>query len=95
MMFGDERFDQDIVWAQVEGLPVYGMAVPTVVGLRIVLDILGASEGKPDQSFRPSFRKLSRPVLQVFTKPQCPCEPTKRSVSGLWVASSTFIKCCP
>ncbi|GMH33294.1 hypothetical protein BSKO_01128 [Bryopsis sp. KO-2023] len=31
---------------QVEDLPVYGVAVPTVVGLRIVLDIVGADRGQ-------------------------------------------------
>lgn len=29
-----------------EGLPVYGVAVPTVVGLRIILDIVGADQGR-------------------------------------------------
>lgn len=29
-----------------EGLPVYGVAVPTVIGLRIVLDIVGADQGR-------------------------------------------------
>jgi len=30
---------------QVEGLPVYGVAIPTVRGLRNVLDELGAANG--------------------------------------------------
>lgn len=32
--------------SKVEGLPVYGVAVPTIVGLRIILDILGADQGR-------------------------------------------------
>ncbi|GAB4814185.1 hypothetical protein N2152v2_001231 [Parachlorella kessleri] len=31
---------------QVPGLPVYGIAIPTVTGLRLVLDKLGASKGR-------------------------------------------------
>jgi hypothetical protein len=31
---------------QVEGLPVYGVAIPTVRGLRNVLDELGAANGE-------------------------------------------------
>lgn len=30
---------------QVEGLPVYGVAIPTVRGLRNVMDVLGAAQG--------------------------------------------------
>jgi uncharacterized protein YrrD len=31
---------------QVEGLPVYGVAIPTVRGLRNVMDVLGAAQGQ-------------------------------------------------
>lgn len=31
---------------QVPGLPVYGLAIPTVSGLRLVLDQLGAAKGR-------------------------------------------------
>jgi len=31
---------------QVAGLPVYGVAIPTVTGLRLVLDAIGAGQGK-------------------------------------------------
>jgi hypothetical protein len=31
---------------QVAGLPVYGVAIPTVSGLRLVLERLGAGQGK-------------------------------------------------
>jgi hypothetical protein len=31
---------------QVAGLPVYGVAIPTVSGLRLVLDRLGAGRGQ-------------------------------------------------
>lgn len=33
------------LWLQVEGLPVYGVAIPTVTGVRAVLDTLGAAAG--------------------------------------------------
>lgn len=33
-------------WLQVVGLPVYGVAIPTVSGLRLVLDRLGAGQGR-------------------------------------------------
>lgn len=32
---------------QIEGLPVYGVAIPTVRGLRNVLDAVGAYQGEP------------------------------------------------
>lgn len=31
-------------WRQVAGLPVYGVAVPTVAGARLVLDAIGCRE---------------------------------------------------
>ena len=31
---------------QVSGMPVYGVAIPTVAGLRLVLELLGAAGGK-------------------------------------------------
>jgi hypothetical protein len=36
---------------QVEGLPVYGVAIPTVRGLRNVLDELGAANGESARVF--------------------------------------------
>jgi hypothetical protein len=52
---------------QVEGLPVYGVAIPTVRGLRNVMDVLGAAQGQCADTVVAHTRNSSRlQTLQVL-----------------------------
>ncbi|WIA11258.1 hypothetical protein OEZ85_011384 [Tetradesmus obliquus] len=51
---------------QVEGLPVYGVAIPTVRGLRNVMDVLGAAQGQRGVLWH---NMREEPVLYINGKP--------------------------
>eukprot|EP00879_Flechtneria_rotunda_P018628 GHRR01019549.1.p1 GENE.GHRR01019549.1~~GHRR01019549.1.p1 ORF type:complete len:942 (+),score=356.76 GHRR01019549.1:158-2983(+) len=51
---------------QVDGLPVYGVAIPTVRGLRNVLDVLGAAHGQRNVLWH---NMREEPVLYINGKP--------------------------
>eukprot|EP00882_Tetradesmus_deserticola_P024636 GHRQ01026937.1.p1 GENE.GHRQ01026937.1~~GHRQ01026937.1.p1 ORF type:complete len:178 (+),score=59.55 GHRQ01026937.1:160-693(+) len=51
---------------QVDGLPVYGVAIPTVRGLRSVMDVLGAAQGQRGVLWH---NMREEPVLYINGKP--------------------------
>lgn len=51
---------------QVEGLPVYGVAIPTISGLRMVLDLLGAAKSRRKVLW---FNLREEPVLYINGRP--------------------------
>ncbi|KAK9861491.1 hypothetical protein WJX84_004658 [Apatococcus fuscideae] len=59
---------------QVPGLPVYGVAIPTVAGVKRVLDVLGAQQGKRPVKW---FNMREEPVLYINGNPYVVREASK------------------
>ncbi|KAK9808828.1 hypothetical protein WJX72_004439 [[Myrmecia] bisecta] len=59
---------------KVPGLPVYGVAIPTVVGLRLVLETLGAEQGRRKVLWH---NMREEPVLYINGKPYVVRESSK------------------
>jgi hypothetical protein len=55
---------------QIEGLPVYGVAIPTVRGLRSVLDAVGAYQGEPHPAATASSSRQQSSTSNRLDNPQ-------------------------
>jgi hypothetical protein len=68
---------------QIEGLPVYGVAIPTVRGLRNVLDAVGAFKGEHHGSRCPEQLATATGPRRVPDCTMHPDEPTMGSLISI------------